>query len=133
MRFWALEALTQADLDLERLAVAFPTVDPSTVPVHAASRWFRLFWGKRISAVAMPWGIHVHPDRLERPAAEVGRLIVHELAHIDQWRRLGATGWARTYVGDYISGRRSGLGHHDAYRAVGLEKEARDVAARLGG
>lgn len=133
MRFRALEALARADLDLERLTVALPTVDPSSIPVHAASRWFRLFWPNRISAVAMPWGIYVHPDRLAGPAADVGRLIVHELVHIDQWRRLGATGWARAYFGDYLRGRRSGLGHHDAYRAIGLEKEARDLAARLGG
>jgi len=113
--------------------VAFPTIDPATIPVHAAPRWFRLMWSKGISAVAMPWGVYVHPDRLDRPAAETGRLIVHELAHIDQWRRLGAIGWARSYLGDYVRGRRSGLGHHGAYRAIGLEKEARDVAARLGG
>ncbi len=133
MRFWALEALTKADLDLERLTVALPTIDPSTVPVHAASRRFRLFWAKGISAVAMPWGVYVHPDRLKQPAADVGRLMVHELAHIDQWRRLGAIAWFRSYVGDYMRGRRKGLGHHGAYRAVGLEREARDVAARLGG
>ena len=133
MRFRALEALTRADLDLERLTVALPTVDPATIQVHSASRVFRLFWAKGISAVAMPWGIYLHPDRLEGSAADVGRLMVHELTHIDQWRRLGAIGWARAYVGDYLRGRRSGLDHRRAYRAIGLEREARDVAARLGG
>ncbi len=81
----------------------------------------------------MPWGIYLHPDRLERSAADVGRLMVHELTHIDQWRRLGAIGWGRSYLGDYFRGRRSGLTHHEAYRAIGLEREARDVTARLGG
>jgi len=133
MRFRALEALTRADLDLERLTVALPTVDPAIVSVRSASRPFRLFWPKGISAVAMPWGIYLHPDRLERSAADVGRLMVHELTHIDQWRRFGAIGWGRSYLGDYFRGRRSGLTHHEAYRAIGLEREARDVAARLGG
>ncbi len=132
MRFWALEALTKAGFDLERLAVALPTVDPSTVPVRVASRSFRLFWAKGISAVAMPWGIYVHPARLGRPAADIGNLMVHELAHIEQWRRLGTFGWVRSYIGDYLRGRRKGLGHHGAYRAIRLEKEARDVVARLG-
>jgi len=133
VRFWALEALARADLDLVRLTVALPTVDPAKIRVHAAPRWFRMFWARGINAVAMPWGVYVHPDSLKRPAPDIGRLMVHELTHIDQWRRLGATGWARAYVGDYLRGRRSGLGHHDAYRAVGLEKEARDITARLGG
>jgi len=133
MRFWAVEALTRANLDLERLSIALPTVDPSKVRVFAASRRFRVFWARGISAVAMPWGVYMHPDRLERPAADIGRLIVHELVHIDQWRRLGALGWARSYIGDYWRGRRRGLGHRGAYRAIGLEEEARGVAARLGG
>ncbi len=133
MRFRALEALTRADLDLERLTVALPSVDPAMIPVHAASRLFRVFWLRGISAVAMPWGIYVHPDRLARSSSDVARLIVHELAHIDQWRRLGPIGWTRSYVGDYLRGRRSGKGHRGAYRAIGLEEEARDIAARLGG
>lgn len=133
MKFRALEALTRADLDLERLTVALPNVDPATIPVNSASRLFRMFWAKGISAVAMPWGIYLHPDRLEQSAADVGRLMVHELTHIDQWRRLGAMGWGRSYLGDYLRGRRSGLTHQEAYRAIGLEREARDVATRLGG
>jgi hypothetical protein len=133
VRYWAQEALTKADLDLERLAVALPTVDPATVAIRQASRWFRFFWAKGITAVAMPWGIYAHPDRLEEPAADLGRLVVHELAHIDQWRRLGMIGWSRAYLGDYLRGRRAGLGHWGAYRSIGLEEEARDVAARLGG
>lgn len=133
MKYRAVEALTRADLDMERVSVALPNVDPAEVPVHAASRWFRFFWMKGIRAVAMPWGIYVHPDHLDGPVADVGRLMVHELAHIDQWRRLGPLGWARSYLGDYFRGLRHGLGHRNAYRAVGLEEEARDLAARIGG
>jgi len=133
MRLWAHEVLARADLDLERLAVALPTVDPATIAIRQASRWFRLFWAKGITAVALPWGIYAHPNRLDAPVADVGRLVVHELTHIDQWRRLGLLKWSRAYLGDYLRGRRAHLGHWAAYRAIGLEQEARDVAARLGG
>jgi hypothetical protein len=81
--------------------------------------------------MALPWGIYLAPRVLERPLADLGLLIVHELAHIEQWRRLGPIGWARSYLGDYLGSRRSGLRHHDAYRAVGLEVEARDTARAL--
>lgn len=133
MRFSIAEAIDAAGIDRNALAVALPRVDPSRVPVWAAGRWFRLFWAPGITAVAMPWGVYVHPDRLRAPLAELGPLMVHELTHIEQWKRLGAMGWLRAYVGDYLRGRRRGLRHHDAYRAIGLEEEARGTAARLAG
>lgn len=133
MRFSAAEALAAAEVDQDRVAAALPRTDPSRVPVWAGARLFRLFWAKGITAVAMPWGIYVHPVRLEEGAASLGPLIVHELAHIEQWRRLGPLGWARAYLGDYWRGRRAGLGHHPAYREIGLEVEARDVSARICG
>ena len=78
--------------------------------------------------MAVPWGIYLDPAVAARPLAELGPLIVHELTHIDQWRRLGPIGWGRAYLGDYLRGRRGGLAHHEAYRAIGLEREARRVA-----
>jgi len=131
VRFSAAEALRASGIDEERLAATLPSVEPSRVPVWQAAGWFRLFWGKRISAVAMPWGIYLAPDVMRRPQADLGPLIVHELTHIEQWRRLGPVGWSRSYLGDYLRGRRSGLCHHDAYRAIGLEAEARDTARAL--
>jgi hypothetical protein len=81
--------------------------------------------------MALPWGVYLAPDVLQRPLADLGPLIVHELTHIEQWRKLGPLGWARSYLGDYFSGRRRGLRHHAAYRAVGLEAEARAVSRAL--
>lgn len=133
MRFSAAEALLRSGIDLDRLAVELPRVDPSRIPVWRAAGWFRLGWPPRISAVAMPWGIYLAPEVVERPLEELGRLMVHELAHIEQWRRLGPLGWARAYLGDYLRERRRGAAHHDAYRAIGLEVEARECASRLGG
>jgi hypothetical protein len=131
VRFSAAEAVDAAGIDRTRLAEALPRVDPSRVPVWSAAWWFRMFWAKGITAIALPWGIYLHPRRLEAPPGDLGPLIVHELAHIEQWRRLGLVGWLRSYLGDYLRGRRGGSAHHEAYRSIGLEVEARDVAGRL--
>jgi hypothetical protein len=133
VRFSAAEALAASGIDRDRLAAELPSVDPSRVPVFGAARWFRLFWAKRISAVAMPWGIYLHPRHLARPLADLGPLIVHELTHIAQWRRLGLIGWLRSYLGDYVRGRRSGLSSHQAYRAIRLEVEARETSRTMTG
>jgi hypothetical protein len=126
------EAVDAAGIDRDLLAAALPRVDPDAIRVRAAAPWFRALWAEGITAMALPWGIYLHPRHFERPPSELGALMVHELAHIDQWRRLGPWGWARSYLGDYLSGRRRRLGHHGAYRAIGLEVEARDVARRIG-
>ena len=131
MRFSAAEALDASGVDRARLLSTLPDVDPSTIPVRKASRWFRMLWAPEITAVATPWGIYVHPDRLAAARSTLGPLMVHELTHLQQWRRLGASRWARVYFGDYLRGRRSGLSHHVAYRAISLEVEARDVAGRI--
>jgi hypothetical protein len=131
VRFSAAEAVRAAGIDEERLAVTLPRVSPSRVPVWRAAAWFRRVWPQGIVAMALPWGVYLSPEALERDPAGLGTLIVHELTHIEQWRRLGPLGWARSYLGDYVSGRRRGLGHHGAYRAVRLEVEARETAASL--
>lgn len=133
MKFRAAEALEAAGIPPERLRTVIPRVDPYRVWVRSASRWFRMLWAPNITAVAMPWGIYVHPDRLAVPMERLGALMVHELTHIDQWRRLGPLGWARTYLGDYLRGRRIGKTHHEAYLEIGLEVEARDVARAVTG
>ncbi|MCB2224361.1 MAG: hypothetical protein KQH83_09350 [Actinobacteria bacterium] len=131
MRFSAAEAVRAAGIDEARLAAVLPRVLPSRVPVWRANRLVRLCWPRGITAMALPWGVYLAPAALERPLADLGPLIVHELTHLEQWRRLGPLGWARSYLGDYLRGRRAGLGHWKAYRAVGLEAEAREVAAQL--
>jgi hypothetical protein len=132
VRFSAAEAVRASGIDEEHLARILPGVVPSRVPVWQAAGWFRRLWPDGIVAMALPWGIYLSPEALRRGLAGLGPLIVHELTHIEQWRRLGPFGWARSYLGDYLRGRRRGLGHHDAYRAVALEVEARETAAALG-
>jgi hypothetical protein len=129
----AADIVDAAGIDRDSLAAALPRVDPVSVPVRAAPRWFRALWARGITAVAMPWAVYFHPLHLDRPLADLGPLIVHELTHVDQWRRLGPVGWARSYLGDYLRNRRCGVGHAEAYRAIGFEVEARATARRLGG
>ena len=133
MRFSAAEALLRSGIDTADVAAELPRVDPSRVAVWRAPWWCRMLWAKGISAVAMPWGIYLAPETVVRPLSQLGPLIVHELAHIEQWRRLGPLGWGRSYLGDYLRGRRRGLGHREAYLGIGLEEEARACARRLGG
>ncbi len=52
-------------------------------------------------------------------------LVAHELVHVEQWREHGAPRFLRRYLGAYLRGRRAGLAHLAAYRAIPLEQEAR--------
>jgi len=52
-------------------------------------------------------------------------LVAHELVHVEQWRRHGPVGFLRAYLGAYARGRRAGLAHAAAYRAIPFEAEAR--------
>jgi hypothetical protein len=124
------EVLLRAGIDGEALGVDIPSVEPARIPVRAASAWFRIMWAPWVTAVALPWGIYLHPKRLDVAAAQLGPLIVHELAHIEQWRRLGALRWLATYLGEYRRARRSGLDRRGAYRVISLEVEARELARR---
>lgn len=70
-------------------------------------------------------------DRLiviRRGRAGDRRLLAHELVHVRQWRELGALGFLRAYLGEYVAGRRASLGHRDAYRRISFEQEARALA-----
>lgn len=62
-------------------------------------------------------------------AADTG-LVAHELVHVRQWRELGAARFLWRYLGAYVRGRVAGLGHQQAYLAIPLEAEARQLAGR---
>jgi len=51
-------------------------------------------------------------------------LIAHELAHVAQFSREGAALFLLCYVREYARGRRRGLSHSAAYRAISFEEEA---------
>ncbi len=56
------------------------------------------------------------------------QLLAHEAEHVRQWQELGRFRFLREYLGAYLRGRRSGLGHMAAYRAIPLEQAARIAA-----
>jgi hypothetical protein len=127
--------LRSGGIDPADLRSIAPRVDPDTVMVRVASRLFRAVWARGISAVTMPWAIYVTPAVMERHLGgaepkRTGRLIVHEVMHVEQWRRLGGFRHLTQYAGDYLRGRFHGLTHWEAYRGVRLEREAR-AASRL--
>ncbi len=52
-------------------------------------------------------------------------LIAHELVHVEQWREYGPARFLARYLAAYVRGRRAGLAHWAAYRAIPFEQEAR--------
>lgn len=128
MSFAAAEAVIAAGLDLEALRVVAPRVDPATVPVRRAPTWFVALWVPGIAAIALPWSVYLRPDVYERPRGDLGRLIVHELVHIEQVRRFGLMPHLAVYLADYLKHRFEGMGHWPAYKAIRQEIEARLAA-----
>lgn len=130
----AADLLAATGVNRVWLARVLPRVDPAQVAVKEAPRWFRALWAEGIVAVAMPWAVYLTPAMMDRyeTAAEpdrLARLMVHELAHIEQFRRLGAVRHVTQYVFDYLRGRLRRKGHWGAYTSVRLEIEARGMAA----
>lgn len=58
-------------------------------------------------------------------------LIGHEVLHVQQFRELGTLGFGGRYLGQYIGGRLSGLGHGAAYRNISLERAGFDLQGRI--
>jgi hypothetical protein len=69
-----------------------------------------------------------HVVSIRRAASDDEHLLRHEVEHVRQWRRLGAFGFLRRYVGSYLRWRLRGYGHWAAYRRIPLEVEAEWVA-----
>ncbi|MGH9368320.1 MAG: eCIS core domain-containing protein [Thermoanaerobaculia bacterium] len=59
------------------------------------------------------------------------RLLAHELAHVEQYRRHGIFRFLRRYLSDYLGGRARGLPHGEAYASIAFEREAQERAAAL--
>ena len=132
----AADMIHPAGIDPAILNDFMPRVDPERVTVRVASPLFRRFWAKGIAAVTLPNGVFVQPSVMKRfrrgtNPDRVAKLIIHELMHLEQWRRLGGLRHSTQYMYDYLRNRRSGGKHWDSYRAIRLEIEARAVAAYL--
>lgn len=112
----------------DQACAATGLTDLDAVPIRVAPPWLRRIWRGPIVAMTLPWAIYV--DEAHLRSGESGPLILHELVHVRQWKRLGTWRFLRIYLSDYIRHRRSGMDHHHAYLAIRLEKEARVAVAR---
>lgn len=99
--------------------------------MRRAPWWLPHIRAGRYAAITLPWGVYVQEAALRRPAPALAALIVHELVHVDQWRRLGVVRFAWRYAVSYGRNRRGGLDPAAAYRRIGLEVEARTVAGQV--
>ena len=78
--------------------------------------------------MTLPWAIYVRTEVLGGDSSHLSRLIEHELVHVSQWQRLGVARFLKRYLSDYLRGRRQGLSHNQAYLAISLESEAREIS-----
>ncbi|MEM9518213.1 MAG: DUF4157 domain-containing protein [Actinomycetota bacterium] len=67
--------------------------------------------------------------RDDRDASGDRELLAHELVHVRQFAELGLIGFVRSYVRDYLRGRRAGSSHRQAYLDIDAEVEARADAS----
>ena len=107
-----------------RLGIA----DIDRVQIRHAPRWMVRSWRGNVAAMTLPWAIYVRKDVLGGDPLRLAGLISHELVHVRQWQALGTLRFVRRYLTEYLRGRRKGLGHNEAYLAISLEKEAREVS-----
>ncbi|HEX2155029.1 MAG TPA: hypothetical protein VHL52_13775 [Acidimicrobiia bacterium] len=119
------------DRDTPALRVRLLPVRPANVDVRRFPRWLDRVWPKWVGAVTMPWAIYVRNAVLEGDSDRLSRLIVHELIHVQQWKTHGVVGFLRHYLEDYTRARLRRMSHHDAYRAITLEAEAREAVDLL--
>ncbi len=127
------ELLGRAGLPLMSVRAALTSVDPEAVPVREAPRWLRALWRREVAAMALPWAIYLRPVVFRWSPERLRRLLVHELVHVDQWKRLGVVRFLGRYLGEYLRGLIAFRSHTRAYRDISLEREAEDTAAALAG
>lgn len=102
--------------------------DIDRVPIQPAPKWMVRVWRADVAAMTLPWAIYIRHDVLGGDSARLAQLVSHELVHVRQWQELGTLGFLRRYLNDYLEGRRRGMVHNQAYLAISLEKEAREIS-----
>jgi len=91
----------------------------------------RLVVGRKVQAVTLNSVIFVQPAIFDRVASgEEPELLLHELTHVTQWRDHGPVDFTMRYVTEYARLRLLGADHDAAYRGIGFEHVAYDVASR---
>jgi len=120
--------LVRAGLDPATVRSLTGVPDLETVRVRPAPGWLRRLWIGPVHAMTLMGTIFVAPEVFSGDGTELGRLLVHELVHVRQWRAAGPARFVVRYIGDYVRGRLAGRTHADAYRMIRCEVEARRIA-----
>lgn len=123
--------LRAAGYDLEALREELAPIDPDKVNVWPASAIARSFWRAGITGITQWRWVLVHPAVLAGDRERLARLVIHELVHLGQFRRLGLARFMFRYVAEYLGGRLRGVGGREAYLAITAEREARETTERL--
>jgi hypothetical protein len=121
--------LASSGLDVLRVRLLIHPIQPESVEVRPAPALLLRVWGRGIRAMTLRNRVYVDPGLLTGAEEPMALLLVHELVHVRQWHDLGVIGFLRRYLSDYLRGRLAGLGHRRAYLEIGLEREARRLAA----
>lgn len=119
-------------LDPVAVAARCGVEDVDAVRVRAAPAWMSRAWIGDVAAMTLPGTVYVRRDVLGGDSSRLAWLLVHELVHVRQWRELGPLRFLGRYVGEYLRARLAGRSHADAYRGIGLEREAVEAAGSEG-
>ncbi len=123
--------LRKAGFDNDELRAAVAPVDPDSVNVWPASRVMMRLWRKGINGVTVRNWVFVDPAFLHGDPDRLGRLVIHELVHVRQFRDSGYVPFSLRYVYEYVRGLIGGKSLRDAYLDISAEKEARAVTESL--
>lgn len=122
--------LREAGYDTEGLRVEIAPIDPDTVNLLPASRFFRLFWRPGISGVTHGRFVFIAPEVMRGDRDRLARLVIHELVHVRQYEAAGYLRFVTTYLKDYWLGRIGGKSPRQSYLDISQEREARVVTER---
>lgn len=127
----AARALSGAGLDTDQVRLALHPIHPESVNLYPAGPLLRAIWAEGVKGMTLWRWVFIDPGVFEGSPVPLGRLTLHELVHLRQISELGWRRFLSNYLRDYLRGRLGGHGHQEAYRQIGLEREAREVTARL--
>jgi hypothetical protein len=115
----------------ERAGVDTGDLDLSEVSVRMMPHWMQFALGTSVAAITLGNSVFVAQDTYESVVSGKNRaLLIHELVHVDQWRREGSATFLSRYATEYVRNRMIGLDHRTAYRSIGFEIAAYDVSER---
>lgn len=123
--------IRKAGYDTDVLRVCLSPVDPDRVNVYPASPTMRRLWLKGIQGVTIHKLVFVDREVLLGDPQRLGRLVIHELVHVRQFRDAGYVGFMARYIRDYAAGLLVGKNLREAYLDIAAEREARELTAEL--